>query len=72
MSRVLPFGPVQAAELADVKTKRLATARARCALLRGELRSLVADDGTVTFAIGMRRFATIDQVEDFLDHLVDE
>lgn len=70
MSNVYPFSPTQMAERVDPDSKRFSTCRARVALLLGgALRRHVADDGTVVFAIGLRRFVSLDQVEDFLDQI---
>jgi hypothetical protein len=71
VSNVYPFGSAQAAELADADVKRESTARARCALLGRALRR-IDDDGAVTFAIGLHRFESIAQVEDFLDQIVSD
>jgi hypothetical protein len=48
--------------------KRFETARAQAALMIGSaLYRREADNGEVSYSIGIRRFATLDQVEDFLD-----
>lgn len=62
---VLPFGPSQAAVLAE---KEFATLRARAALLGAALYRRT-QDGVETYVIGLRRFESLDQVEDFLDRI---
>jgi len=63
---VLPFSPTQAAAFVD---KLYETCRARCALAGAALYRRVDDDGQVVFVAGMRRFATLDQLEDWLDQI---
>ena len=58
--------PVQESLYVD---KRFETERARAALIGAALYRRSADDGEVTFSIGMRRFATLDEAEDYLDRL---
>lgn len=67
MTHILPFGPSQAASYAE---KEFATLRARCALLGAALYRRVDAGGAVTYAIGMRRFESVQQVEDWLDQVV--
>ena len=67
MTNVLPLRPTQMAEHVDPDTKAFATARARCALLGAALYRRIDDDGTTTFSIGLRKFESIAQVEDYLD-----
>jgi hypothetical protein len=72
-ARILPFNPSVAAELTDADTKRLATARARCALLGAALYRRIGDGGAVTFIVGLRKFRSLDEVESYLDTIgVDE
>ena len=69
MSNVLPFGPTQSAEFAD---KRYESMRVRCALRGAALYRHVGADGAVTYAIGLNKFQTIDQVESFFDTISDD
>jgi len=69
MTNVIPFGSTQAAEIVDSDAKDFFTARARCAILGAAMYRHVADDGTATFTIGLRKFESIAQVEDFLDQI---
>lgn len=67
-AHVLPFGPTQAAEFVD---KREATAKARCCLAGIALKSIRLPDGQTVYAAGLLKFASIDQLEDWLDRLVE-
>ena len=67
MGTIIPLGPVAAAAIVDGEAKLFATARARCALLGAALYRRIDDDGTTTFSIGLRKFESIAQVEDYLD-----
>jgi hypothetical protein len=69
---VYPLRSTQAAELVDADEKRWQTCRARCALLGRELRRVVADDGRAVYSIGLHRFESIEQAEDFLDQIVSD
>jgi len=64
---IVPFSATQAAELAEPESKREATALARCCLAGIPIRKIHMSDGLVVYATGLRRFAGIEQLEDFLD-----
>ena len=72
MTDVRPFGPSQAAELADEPTKAWATLRAKCYLAAIDVARTVGPDGTVTYRVGGRAFSTIEAAEDELDRLQGE
>jgi hypothetical protein len=66
----LPFGPVQAAQLAnDPDEKDWWTLKARVALAGGALHRIDGENGSVTYRVGMRRFANLGEVGDFVDEL---
>ena len=69
MSNVYPLTSVRAAEYADADSKREATLRARCALLGAVLNRHRAN-GVVMFSIGLRKFETISDAEDYMDAVV--
>lgn len=66
MAEILPFGPSQAAAYVE---KEFANLRARCALLGAALYRRTDSSGAVTYAIGLRRFESLGQVEEFLDEI---
>ena len=71
-AHVLPFGPSQAAELADdCDRKRSSTASARCALLGIPLKSITMPDGQIVYSAGMHKFGGIEQLENWLDRIRD-
>ena len=63
MAEILPFGPSQAAEHANLDEKRFATLRA-VAMIR--LGKTVTREGS-TFEIDGQRFSSIEAAEDHLD-----